>query len=175
MAHVFEAALSGRSKCRGCGQQIARGEVRFGERLPNLFGEGDMTLWFHPTCAAYKRPESLLEGLGQATEVVPEREKLEQLARGTLAQRRLVRIDGAERAKSSQATCRHCRERIERDAWRIRLVYFEEGRFIPGGTIHLTCAPAYFETTDLLERVLAFSASLGAEEREELKREMPRV
>jgi hypothetical protein len=84
----------------------------------------------------------------------------------------LVRIDGAERAKSGQATCRHCRERIERDAWRIRLVYFEEGRFIPGGTIHLTCAPAYFETTDLLEHVLTFSAGLSDEERGELQRQM---
>ena len=42
--HSFEVAPSGRSKCRGCGDAIARGEVRFGERLPNPFGEGDMVL-----------------------------------------------------------------------------------------------------------------------------------
>ena len=32
-----------------------RGELRFGERLPNPFAEGEMTVWFHPLCAAYKR------------------------------------------------------------------------------------------------------------------------
>jgi len=31
----FESATSGRSKCRGCGEVIQRGELRFGERLPN--------------------------------------------------------------------------------------------------------------------------------------------
>ena len=35
-------------KCRGCGRPIARGELRFGERLPNAFAEGEMTVWFHP-------------------------------------------------------------------------------------------------------------------------------
>ena len=59
--HVIEHASSGRAKCRGCGRPIAKGELRFGERQPNAFGEGEMTLWFHVTCAAYARPESFLE------------------------------------------------------------------------------------------------------------------
>ena len=54
MPHVFEEASSGRSKCRGCGVPIAKGELRFGERLPNPFGEGEVTHWFHPMCAAWK-------------------------------------------------------------------------------------------------------------------------
>ena len=98
MLHVFEHASSGRSKCRGCGQPIARGELRFGERLPNPFADGEMTHWFHPTCAAYKRPEPLLEGLKETQQSVPAREALESAARRSLAQRRLPRIDGAERA-----------------------------------------------------------------------------
>src|SRR5262249_5410374 len=122
MPHVFEAATSGRAKCRGCGQPIARGDVRFGERLPNPFAEGEMTLWFHPLCAAYKRPEPVLQGLREATESVPDRERLEQVARASTSHRRLPRIDGAERAPSGQAKCRSCREPIERGAWRIRLV-----------------------------------------------------
>jgi hypothetical protein len=55
MAHLFEPATSGRSKCRGCARPIQRGELRFGERVPNLFGEGETTLWFHPLCAAIHR------------------------------------------------------------------------------------------------------------------------
>ncbi len=65
MPHVIEPATSGRAKCRGCGERIAKDELRFGERLPNPFAEGEMTLWFHPLCGAYKRPQPLLEALGE--------------------------------------------------------------------------------------------------------------
>jgi hypothetical protein len=146
--------------------------LRFGERLPNLFGEGEMTLWFHPMCAAYKRPQSLLDGLAQTPETPADRDALERAARGSLAQRRLPRIDGAERSPTSQARCRHCREPIEKGSWRIRIVYYEEGRFLPGGFIHLACRQAYFETADVLEQLLYFSRDLSGDEREELKRAM---
>ena len=65
MPHVAEYASSGRAKCRGCDQKIAKGELRFGERQPNAFGDGEMTLWFHAPCAAFKRPEPYLELLEQ--------------------------------------------------------------------------------------------------------------
>jgi hypothetical protein len=170
VSHVFESALSGRSKCRGCGQPIERGELRFGERLPNPFAEGEMTLWFHPVCAAYKRPEPLLETLGETLANVPDRERLERTARASLAHRRLPRIDGAERAPSGQATCRSCRQPIPRGSWRIRLVFYEEGRFSPAGFVHLDCRKAYFETGDVLDQVLHFSSALDDEEREALRR-----
>jgi hypothetical protein len=169
MPHVFEPAPSGRSKCRGCGRLIQLGELRFGERLPNPFGEGEMTLWFHPACAAYKRPEPLLQAMEETTVNLPEREALERAARGSLAQHRLPRIDGAERATSSQARCRSCRQKIERGSWRIRLVFYEEGRFSPGGFVHLGCRLAYFETDDVRDQVLHFSAGLTAEEREDFR------
>ena len=106
-----------------------------------------MTLWFHPACAAYKRPEPLLQALGEAVENVPDRERLERAAHSSLAHRRLPRIDGAERAPSGQAKCRSCHQPIVRGSWRIRLVFYEEGRFSPGGAVHLDCRKAYFETT----------------------------
>ena len=90
---TFEHATSGRAKCRGCGQAIARGELRFGEKLPNPFAEGEMTHWFHPMCAAYKRPEAMLKGL-EANAQAPEREALDRAARASLAQRRLPRKIG---------------------------------------------------------------------------------
>src|SRR5437764_11213194 len=119
MSHLFETAASGRAKCRGCGQAIARGELRFGERLPNPYADGEMTLWFHPLCAAYKRPEALLQVLPETD--AADRDWLERAARGSLAHRRLPRIDGAERSPSGQARCRNCRQSIERGTWRIRL------------------------------------------------------
>ena len=170
VSHVLEPASSGRAKCRGCGQPITRGELRFGERLPNPFADGEMTLWFHPCCAAFKRPEPLLEVFGQTAEIVPDREALEGAARTSLAHRRLPRIDGGERSPSGQAKCRSCKAPIAKGVWRIRLTYFEEGRFTAGGFVHLDCSRAYFEHAELLERVLCFSPDLGAEERTELER-----
>ena len=170
MAHVFEPAASGRSKCRGCGRALEKGAIRFGERMANPFAEGtELTLWFHPMCAAYKRPESMLEALEQTGEVA-DRDALEKAARASVAQRRLPRIDGAERAKG-QANCRQCREPIPRGAWRVRLVFFEEGRFNPGGFIHVACSGAYFETPEVLDRILHFSRELSADDRSELAKE----
>jgi hypothetical protein len=168
VSNVFEPASSGRSKCRGCGRPILRGELRFGERLPNPFADGEMTLWFHPMCAAYKRPEPLLQAIGEAQESLPDRDRLERAAHDSLAHRRLPRIDGAERAPSGQAKCRSCREPIERGSWRIRLVFYEEGRFSPGGFVHLGCRKAYFETHDVLDQLLHFSLDLSGDERKEL-------
>ena len=142
--------------------------MRFGERLANPFSEGDMTLWFHPACAAYKRPEPLLETLTAAFDV-PDREVLERIARRSLLHRRLPRIDGSEPSPTRQAKCRHCRNPIERGTWRIRLVFYEEGMFSPGGFVHLGCRGEYFETPDVEEHVLHFSVDLSADQLEELK------
>jgi hypothetical protein len=168
---LFEPAPSARSKCRGCAQAIARGDLRFGEKLPNPFAEGEMTLWFHPLCAAYKRPEPLLQVLGETTEIVPaipNRTHLEQTAQAGIAHRRLPRIDGAERAPSGQAKCRNCKEPITKSSWRIRLIFYEEGMFTAGGSIHVDCARTYFETDDIFDRILRFSPGLSDEERNEL-------
>src|SRR5262249_43885140 len=151
---------------------ITKGEVRFGERLPNAFAEGEVTLWFHPLCAAFKRPEAVLQALAESPQAAPDRAVLEQAASGSSAHRRLQTIDGAERAPSGQAKCRACKERIERGGWRIRLVFFEDGRFMPGGFVHLDCRKAYFEGHDVREAVLHFSPDLGDEERGELSRSL---
>jgi hypothetical protein len=170
MAHLFESATTGRSKCRGCARPIQRGELRFGERVPNLFGEGETTLWFHPLCAAYKRPQPLLQALAETTDSVPDREGLERAALGSVAHERLQRIDAAERSPTGKATCRSCRQPIARGSWRIRVVFYEEGRFTPGGYVHLGCRKIYFETDEILDQVLHFSPSLSDADREELIR-----
>ena len=170
MPHVFEPAPTGRAKCRGCGRPIEKGALRFGESIPNPYAEGETKLWFHPMCAAYKRPEPMLETLGPAAGSVPEAEGLERAARGATAHRRLPRIDGAERAPSGQAKCRSCHEPIGRGAWRIRLVFYEEGRFNPAGFVHLDCRANYFESRDILAPLLHFSQDLSDEERAELVR-----
>jgi hypothetical protein len=172
MAHVFESAPTGRAKCRGCDKLIAKGEVRFGEHVPNPFGEGEATLWFHPLCAAYRRPEAILESLPEAPDFVEGRAELERVAKASSAQKRLSRIAGAERSPSGKASCRHCKQPIEKGSWRIRLIYFEEGRFVPSGFIHLTCRGDYFEGHDVADALLFFSPDLSADERSDLTRSL---
>lgn len=168
MTHVFEPAASGRSKCRGCGRALPRGEIRFGERMANPYAEGaELTVWFHPLCAAYKHPEPLLEAL-EAGASPGDRDALAAIARATLAHERLRRIAGAERAKGV-ATCRQCREPIERGGWRIRLSSFDEGALNALGFIHCACARAYFGETDVLTAALHFSPELDEGARAELR------
>ncbi|HEX7082299.1 MAG TPA: PARP-type zinc finger-containing protein [Gammaproteobacteria bacterium] len=168
--HVIETAKTGRSKCRGCDLKIEKGEARFGERVPNAFGDGETTLWFHLRCAAYKRPEPLLETLPGAA--VEDADALKAAAELGIAHRRLPRLSGAERAPTSRARCRSCRKPIERGAWRLSLVFFEEYRFEPSGFIHAACAGEYFGTTELLDRVRHFVPELEPDQLEELAAEI---
>jgi hypothetical protein len=168
MPHVMEPATSGRSQCKGCGRKIERGELRFGERRENNFGEGEMTLWFHPLCAAYKRPEALLELL--ATGADGEAATLRPLAALGVQHERLPRLSGAERSPTGRANCRNCHKPIEKGAWRLTLTFFEEIRFNASGFIHAGCAQAYFGTTEIADRIRYFSPELTAEELDELTR-----
>ena len=80
----------------------------------------------------------------------------------------MARVDGAERASSGRAKCRHCKEAIPKDSWRIKLVYYSEGRFDPGGFVHAACAPAYFGSAEILDAVRCFSPELSDEEAAEI-------
>ena len=156
MGHIIEPAASGRSKCRGCGKAITKGDLRFGERLPNPFAdEGDMTLWFHLQCAAYKRPEPFSEVVTDA----PDPGQYEQTLADGIEHHRLQRINGLEQAPSGRARCRHCKEMIAKDDWRIPLTFFEDGMFNPSGNIHLSCAGDYFGTIAIADRLAWFSGS----------------
>jgi ribosomal protein L37AE/L43A len=170
MPHVFERAPTGRAKCRGCEQRIAAGSFRFGERLPNPFSdnESEMTHWFHPICAAFKRPEPFLEALAATDEPLDDRDVLEREARLGVAHHRLPRVNTAERAASGRATCRACKEKIEQGSWRLTLVYYEDGRFAPSGFIHAGCAASYLDTTEVLPRVAHFTDGLTQDDMREL-------
>jgi hypothetical protein len=172
MAHVLEPAASARAKCRGCGERIAAGELRFGERLPNPFAEGEMTQWFHLACAAFKRPAPFLETLAARSEPLDDAERLRAEAERGLAHRRLPRLSGAERAPSGRAQCRSCHETIVKAAWRFPLVFYEDGRFEPAGFIHARCANAHFETTAIVPRLRHFSRGLSDADVAEIEAEL---
>ena len=162
MTHVVEEAKSGRSKCRGCGGGIARGEPRFGEVMPNPFADdADMTLWFHVTCGALRRPESFEEVL---EDPLVDKTQLQPLIEIAKEHYRVDRIAGVEQAASARARCRHCREPIARGLWRIPLVFFEEGMFNKSGFVHVTCARDYFETDAIMPWVAHFGGDLSADD-----------
>jgi len=172
MPHVIEPAASARAKCRGCGERIAAGELRFGESLPNPFAEGETHHWYHLECGAMKRPEPFLEGLGAHAEPVAGSERLAALARSGVEHPRAARTSGAERDPSGRAQCRHCRQKIEKGAWRIPLVFWEDGRFSPAGFVHVPCVGAYFGTTDVVPRLRRFSPGLTDAELQEIQTEL---
>ncbi|MGE0623508.1 MAG: hypothetical protein AB7I04_16470 [Pseudomonadales bacterium] len=170
MPHTIEPATTGRSKCRACGETIAKGVLRFGERLPNPFGEegSETTHWYHVRCGAFRRPESFLEAADLCTVDLEDAPSLRAAAAFGVAHRRVPRIDSVDRAPSSRARCRACHDMIERDTWRIGIVFFEEGRTSPGGYLHAACSRRYFETEPrdddaLLDRLHHFGNTLTPE------------
>ena len=169
MADVIETAKSGRASCRGCGRSIARGELRFGESLPNAYAEGESLFWFHLVCAACMRPDKFGPALEICGQPVAEPEWLRQTANFGLAHPRLSLLVRAERAASGSAHCRQCREVVGKGSWRLALQIFEEGRMQPIGTIHAECAEAYFGTNDILDRIQRLTEGLKPAELSEIK------
>jgi hypothetical protein len=49
-------------------------------------------------------------------------------------------------------------------------VFFEEGRFMPSGSIHLDCRKDYFESHEVLAPLLHFSPDLSDDDRAKLSR-----
>jgi len=170
MSHVIEAAPSGRAKCRACQQNIAKGEMRFGAKVPNPFGDGEATHYYHLICGADRRPQEFKETLDASEAELPERDELARVAQLGIDHRRLNRAARAERASSGRALCRHCKEAIAKGELRIALEFIEEGMPSAGGFIHVRCAEDYFGTTELLARLRRSSPKLEAADFEELGR-----
>lgn len=147
MPDLIERAASGRAKCRGCKQKLAKDEPRFGEAVPNPFGEGETTHWFCLPCAAEKRPDKLIAALDVCALDIPTADDLRRTAQNGVDHPRLSRLAHAERSPTGRARCRHCREVIDKGALRIALEFTDEGMTTPGGFIHVPCAADYFGTT----------------------------
>jgi hypothetical protein len=169
VSDVLEVAKTGRAKCRGCGRNIAGGELRFGESLPNPYAEGDTQYWFHLTCAACMRPDKLGPALERSGAEIPERDWLRQTAEVGMTYERLPRLARAERATVGRAHCRLCHELIHKGSWRLALQVFEDGRMNHIGTIHVECAEAYLGTADILDRILRLTDGLNQSDLSELQ------
>jgi hypothetical protein len=108
----------------------------------------------------------MLAALAETTLEMPPEERAfltEQTQLG-LTHHRLPRVSTAGLAPTGRATCRGCKEPIAKDTWRLALVYYEDGRFVPSGFLHAGCATTYLGTTDVMPRVQHFSPALRAED-----------
>lgn len=163
MPHQLEAAKTGRSKCRACKQSIEKADVRLGEAVPNPFGEGEATHWYHWVCGARRRPEAFLSALEENAEVASGFDKeqvsaLRHAATKAVTFYRLCRFVRAEKASSGRARCQGCRQLIEKGALRFVLERIEDGMVSGAGFVHVGCAHKYAGSVDgVLERVEAQS------------------
>jgi hypothetical protein len=167
MPDRIELATSGRARCRACRRAIAKGMQRFAEAVPNPAAEGESQHYYHLECAAERRPKPFAAHLAALDPPRPELAPLAAIAQLTLQHHRLERLGVLERAKSARANCRHCRELIEKDTWRVALQPIEEGRLAAWGFVHLACAGAYAGIKPTLERLTRYT-ELQAGEREQV-------
>ncbi len=110
--------------------------------------------------AALRRPEAFIAALPDATAEIEGKDLLLHEAELGVAHRRLPRLSTAERASTGRASCRACKALIARDTWRLALVFYEEGRVMPSGFVHVGCVPSYCETDAVMPRVRHFSPAL---------------
>ncbi len=157
MPDRLELASSGRAKCRACRRAIAKGEERFAEAVPNPAAEGESQHYYHLACAADRRAKPFAALLSALDPPRPELTSLASAAEIAIQHHRLERLGVLERAKSARATCRHCREPIEKDAWRVALQPIEEGRLGAWGFVHLPCVGRYAGIKPSLERLTRYT------------------
>ena len=155
MAHLVEVAKSGRATCRGCGEKVEKGALRFGEEVPNVFAEegGTAHRYWHLACAAKKMANELREALPSFAGEVPEREALDAL----VTEHAHPDYPYAERAPNGRARCRVCHEGIKKE--QLRGVFervFDAGMGMTrsAGYLHAACTMRYGDAEKLGKEAL---------------------
>lgn len=166
MPNTIEVSKSGRAKCRGCKEAIAKDTLRFGEEVENQFDAGAPTLvWYHLLCAAQKRPQKLKATLAEFSGEISNRAELDAAianAKPDKASKAADRVyPYAEIAPTGRSKCLQCDQAIAKDDLRVAVEREVEiaGVMRPSpGYLHIGCAAEYVESDDLAEHIRANSS-----------------
>jgi hypothetical protein len=143
MANIIETAKTGRAGCRTCKQPIPKGDLRFGEEVPNAFSAGDMTYnWHHLPCAAKKKPSALKQALDDTDQDVPDKEELLKAIEANAKNEKPTVLPYAEYAPTARASCVGCSEKIEKGHLRVAIESEDDGSPFPRSGpryVHIAC------------------------------------
>ena len=170
MAHLIEAAKSGRASCRTCKTTIGKGDLRLGEEVPNAFAPGEMTYsWHHLECAAKKKPSALKQALESADVDVPNKEELLKVIEVSGKTEKPTTFPYAEHAPTSRSSCIACSEKIEKGDLRVAIESdVQAGGFARRGAgyLHPACVSERVEEDleEFFAKIKANSLNLNADE-----------
>lgn len=143
MANIIETAKTGRAGCRTCKQPIPKGDLRFGEEVPNAFSAGDMTYnWHHLPCAAKKKPSALKQALDDTDQDVPDKEELLKAIEANAKNEKPTVLPYAEYAPTARASCVGCSVKIEKGHLRVAIESEDDGSPFPRSGpryLHIAC------------------------------------
>jgi hypothetical protein len=175
MGHVIEAAKSGRARCRKCREAIAKGELRFGEEIPNTFADdGRMSYrWYHLMCGARACPKEMEEALAEYEGDVENRAELEREIDAAKRKQKPKTFPYAELAPSGRSKCLLCGEKIGKGELRVAVEReVDTGSFVTtsAGYLHPGCAAEHqgMSSGDLLSAIKVNTLSLSEETLEQL-------
>ena len=167
MAHMIEAAKSGRAKCRKCKEKIEKDALRFGHEVANDFSDSSFQ-WFHLKCAAVKLPTHLAEALSDFEGDVPDRDEIDQLIADNRKKQKPTTFPYADVAATGRASCIVCSDKIAKGDLRVAIEReVDAGGFTrtSAGYMHPPCAKDYDELPDdAIEQIKQNSPQLDPEE-----------
>jgi hypothetical protein len=185
MPHKIESATTGRARCRGCKESIAKGELRFGEEFQNPYSEdgGTSFRYWHLACAAKGLANEVAAALAAYEGPIDEAARAEVDAL-VLANRR-PEMPHVEVASSGRAHCRGCEVTIKKGEWRAAFERMFESPMGPqkgAAYVHPGCLGRYLERErergreamdreEAIRRILG-NSQLTEADRERLERDM---
>lgn len=175
MTNIIEVAKTGRAGCRTCKQPIAKGDLRFGEQVPNAFSAGDMTYnWHHLPCAAKKKPSALKQALDDTDQEVPDKEELLKAIEANAKNEKPTVLPYAEYAPTARASCIGCAEKIEKGHLRVAIESEDDGSPFPRSGpryLHIACVSEHAgdDPEDFFSKVKANSKNVETKDMQELE------
>ncbi len=175
MPSIIETAKTGRAGCRTCKTPIGKGELRFGEEVPNAFSAGEMTYnWHHLACAAKKKPSALKEALESTDQDVPDREELMKAIEVNAKTEKPTVLPYAEYAPTARAACIGCTEKIEKGHLRVAIESEDDGSPFPRSGpryLHVACAAEHAgdDPDEFFEKLKVNSRNVETKDMQELE------